>query len=756
MGIVVIGLSLGALNAASIRVLSVFQYWNESQSRVAHAVQAAGTSLYRYADTGNPAHYAKYLQAMRVPLLSIEVRAELDKPEPDLSLVIRRLEEAGFSSTSTTVGVRAHHYFSYLPAVQSVDALWRQSNIEFERLQRVGDQVHADHGAGKLDVDGAHAELEAIEASVERLAVPFRQTLQFASERMRRILGGFSLFFSTGLLLLIGLMSWRSLRQQEHESQRTRDELDERDQLYRAVLQNTPDAIYVFDPHTLCVVETNAAFRQLLGFDGDERGVAHLHDFVDQPPEEIAAVVQEVRRQPLLATPSKWRHRDGHTIVIEITAAGVKPDADGEAELICVIGRDLTAQRELNARLIEVDRLASMGNLATAVGHEINNPLAFITANIEFAWRSLLDERALIARLSEAAKLVDPVSNVVAELGIKRDTIIEALHDAVAGAARVRDVVRDLNTFTHWKVTESWIPVELEKVLDSAISIANNQIRHRATLVKDYAGGFYVEGTETRIAQVFLNLIVNAAQAIPSGDAAQNEIRVAAEIDGDFVVVSVSDTGVGMAPAVLERIYEPFMTTRAGNGGSGLGLPISKNIVESLGGRIEVQSEPGQGTCFRVWLCRAIPEIEAVAAIAVEAPRSTVARILVVDDEQRMGRAVQRTLGKSVTVVHETSAQDGLIRLETDEAFDLILCDLMMPHMNGVVFYGALASRQPELCERVIFISGGVFSDDVRQWLETHDIEVLEKPFDREKICRRVREAVESLERDANPAVHPE
>ncbi len=238
----------------------------------------------------------------------------------------------------------------------------------------------------------------------------------------------------------------------------------------------------------------------------------------------------------------------------------------------------------------EMDRMITIGILAAGVAHEINNPLSFVGGNIQFALR-LLEEDL------EEFELPNRVSNSLRKVS-------DALQDALVGSRRVRDVVRDLRRLAGGTDTDDYTiePVHVLDPLQSSLSIARKHIEQRARLVRDFEEVPEVMGNESKLGQVFLNLLINAAQAIPRGDVAANEVRVRAfERDKD-VVVSIRDSGTGIADEVFDKIFDPFFTTKPRNEGTGLGLAISYNIVRNLSGEIEVDTTPGEGTTFRVVL----------------------------------------------------------------------------------------------------------------------------------------------------------
>ncbi|HEY5373593.1 MAG TPA: ATP-binding protein [Polyangiaceae bacterium] len=376
----------------------------------------------------------------------------------------------------------------------------------------------------------------------------------------------------------------------------------------------------------------------------------------------------------------------------------------------------------------ETERMASLGTLAAGVAHEINNPLSYVLGSLDVGLRELGDLRELLrGRSGELAHISDAVA---------------ALDSAREGAERVRHIVRDLMDFSRAGGAGGEF-VDIEAILDAAIRVAWNEIRHRARLVKRYAGLSPVCGDEARLGQVFLNLIVNAAQAI-EGEPADNEIVISTRREDGSAVIEVSDTGSGIAESQLPRVFEAFFTTKAVGSGVGLGLSICRGIVASLGGEISVSSEPRRGTTFKVVLPFAPEESAARRAVAEPPPEeaeSARCRILIIDDEPLLGQTLLYAFKGRHDVSICTSGRDGLKRLESDASFDLVLCDLMMPDVSGSAVYESVRQSHPELLHRFVFMTGGAFTDRAREFLAQYPGEQLEKPFniaDVEKMLRRM------------------
>jgi PAS domain S-box-containing protein len=374
----------------------------------------------------------------------------------------------------------------------------------------------------------------------------------------------------------------------------------------------------------------------------------------------------------------------------------------------CVIGtdQDITDSKELVARVVFSDRMVSVGTLAGGVAHEINNPLAVISANLE-----LLSER-------HANDLT---------------------HEALQGVERIRAIVRGLMLFSRAD-TQRRTRVDVHHVLELALSITTNEIRHRAQLVKSYGTLPMVDGNEARLGHVFINLLMNAVEAIPDGHADRNKITIATSSDAGWAVVEIRDTGAGIAPSVQGRIFDPFFTTKPVGKGTGLGLSICHGIVRSLGGEITVASELGRGSVFRV----SLPPTAGTAPApqAPVPPRELTpqrGKLLIVDDEVLFAGSLRRLLSSEHDVSVMNSGREALDRISAGERFDVILCDLMMPEVSGVDLHTELLRIVPEQANRMIFLTGGAFTRGSQQFLESTTNRWFEKPCDLNELRAAVR-----------------
>ncbi len=415
----------------------------------------------------------------------------------------------------------------------------------------------------------------------------------------------------------------------------------------------------------------------------------------------------------------RWRRKDGGYRTTEAIAASVDFAGRGAALLVA---RDVTERVAFQYQLLQRDRMAALGTLSAGVAHEINNPLTYLLVNLDHVLR----------RLRAASASDDPFAALANDSGGLAGLVLSLQH-SVDGANRVRQIVRDLLTFSQGNVEQRGI-TDVRGIVESAVQMAWHEIRHRARLTKSLGDVPPVDANEGRLGQVFLNLLVNAAQAIPEGNADKNEIRVSTRTDTHgSAVIEVSDTGSGIAPEDMPCIFDPFFTTK-GENGTGLGLAISHGTVRGLGGDIQVSSVPGKGSTFRVVLPPAKPWRGSIAPASAQVGGAHRSRLLIVDDERLVGEAIARSLAEESDVEVVTDAKQALLRIGAGERYDVILCDLLMPVMTGMDLYAEVVRAAPKLAGRIVFMTGGAFTMRARAFLESVGNQCLEKPLDMSKL----------------------
>ncbi|WP_164010834.1 PAS domain S-box protein [Pyxidicoccus trucidator] len=499
--------------------------------------------------------------------------------------------------------------------------------------------------------------------------------------------------------------------------------LQRSEQNFRRLIDTAPEGIFVHSNSRF--VYANPTLLKALGYDD-------ASELIGQPiwsivhPDDLDVVRQRVRDAvsgelaPLKEI--RYLRRDGTWYDAE--SVGLPVEFDGEKSVV-VMSRDVTERKRAQTQLLQNDRMVLAGTLAAGVGHEINNPLTYVMANLDSAMEALA---RLGGALSEA---VPDGPGTVAWSTTLRETE-GLLKEAQEGASRVRNIVRDLR-FISRQDEERLEAVDVREPLDFSINMASSALRHRARLIKQYEPVPLIHADASRLGQVFLNLLVNAAQAIPEGNSEAHHVTVRVHpAPAGCVAVEVTDSGGGIPANVLPRIFDPFFTTKPVGQGTGLGLAICHSLIRNLGGDITVQSEVGRGTTFTVILPPA-PEKPVVATPVAPAPAPPTERkgqVLVIDDEPPVGRSLARIIGPRHQVTLMGSGEEALAAFSAGKSYDAVFCDLMMPGLSGMDLYEKIRVSSPELSRRFIFITGGSYTARARQFLEGVPNRQLEKPFD--------------------------
>jgi PAS domain S-box-containing protein len=494
----------------------------------------------------------------------------------------------------------------------------------------------------------------------------------------------------------------------------------ELEEQHRTLLDNAPLIIFRLNPRTTELVYLNRHAERLLGVPTrealDTRGFLRA---AHADPEGVAAFDAAVARAQsgtgALPYEARLRRRHGE----EITARGiVYPLLSEPGGVVAIEGvlADVSAEQAARTRLIQNDRLSTLGTLAAGVAHEINNPAAFILLGLD-----MLDRLLHGAGVKMEPAVARSAQDLVSEL---RDSI-----------RRIVDIARDLRLFASPPAPEGSrrTVVDVNRTVEGAISLTRGQILERAQLVRRFEEVPPVIMDDGRLGQVVVNLLVNAAQAIQKTLARDHTVTVGTRSDGRVVEIDVRDTGVGIAEDNLSRIWQPFFTTK-GPDGTGLGLSISREIIERAGGTIRAESPavlggPGDGARFVISL-PAAGRGDAVTPISSPLPRMPPERVsvLVVEDEASLARALAEELGR----MHEVVVAEGALRaldLLAKQRFDVVLCDLRMPDMSGEALYSEVAARDPPQAAGFIFMTGVGFGADVERFLASAGRPVLEKPF---------------------------
>ncbi|HEX3757488.1 MAG TPA: response regulator [Kofleriaceae bacterium] len=493
------------------------------------------------------------------------------------------------------------------------------------------------------------------------------------------------------------------------------NQLRERERWFAAALRSIDDAVITVDPAGR-ITFANPAAERLTGA------------AADQVLGQIAA--QRLRfAAPAPAAPLDEALRDRRTLEIHEaaldTADGRRLVSGSAAPVLhgsdllgaVVVLRDVTERTRMQRQLELADRLASLGTLTSGVAHQINNPLAVVLANGSFL-RGELDELAAGLGESEAERT----------LAERLQELSQVQGEITSAGWRIGKIVSDLKSFSRPSDSPS-ATADVARAIGWAVRTTEHEFRHRARVTEDVADLPPAVADEARLGQVFVNLLMNAAQAFAPGTAG-HEVAIRGRTEGDRIVIEVRDNGPGIAPDHVRRIFEPFFTTKGIGHGTGLGLSVCHGIVTSAGGAIEVDSELGRGTTFRVILATEAPPAR-VAAPPPAVPAGPVrrGRILVVDDDPMVHRTIKRLL-RDQDLMCADNGREALALFERGERFDLVLSDLLMPIMTGIELHEQLVAIDPAQADRVAFMTGGaVVTTQVQDFLRSVPNPTLEKPF---------------------------
>jgi len=484
------------------------------------------------------------------------------------------------------------------------------------------------------------------------------------------------------------------------DPKRAQDTLARSEARYRHLVESASDAIVTLDANGRFTTVNHAA-ENISGYKREELVGQWFAPMLpdDDLPKALGHFQQALSGETGLFE-SQFYRKDGEIRTISITYSTPQKDE----EVLCLI-RDVTDQKMLQEQLIQSEKMSAIGQLVSGVAHELNNPLAGISA---------------FAQLLLAEKRFPPDQRTAAE------TIYSE-------ARRASRIVQNLLTFARQHKAEK-VPTAINQVLDDTLELRGYELRVRGIDVRrEYDESIPETMADAhQLQQVFLNLITNAEQAMEQKDGHHHRLTVSTRRNGDAIRIEVEDTGAGIPANLIERIFNPFFTTKPTGSGTGLGLSISLGIVREHEGKIWAENSPQSGARFVVEIPITEPRTsgEHASITHVQLQGADSLRVLVIDDEASVRVSLQRYLaGKGHQVETTASGEDGLLRLKASK-YDAVILDMRMPDLSGEQLYERLRSNDPSHAERVIFTTGDLVNEQMRRFLDGTGRPCVSKPFE--------------------------
>ncbi|HLW99052.1 MAG TPA: PAS domain S-box protein [Candidatus Acidoferrales bacterium] len=538
-----------------------------------------------------------------------------------------------------------------------------------------------------------------------------------------------------GLLALIFVFDVYVIFQQV-QIYRFRKQLAVREELFRLISENAVDMIALVDVDGTRLYNS-PSYQRILGYSAEElRGISPIDQIHPDDRQKVIDAAKEAQTSGRgRRLEYRIRHRDGRWFTLESTASAVR-NREGKVEKLVIVNRDITERKHLEEQLHLSQRLEAVGRLSGGVAHDFNNLLGVI-----IGYGEALQER--IPRDDPNREAIDEIQKA----GQRAAALARQLL-AVSRKQVLEPRILSLNS----------IALDVEKVLRRTIG-ADIQLEFN---LASHLG--MVRADRGQIEQVIMNLAINARDAMPNGGLLMIETEPA-ELDyadslikpyvvpGRYILLKVTDTGCGMDSDTQSRIFEPFFTTKEKGKGTGLGLAMAYGIVKQSGGYIWVDSEPGHGTTFKIFL----PEVEGTPEDVEEsAPAFQIGQsrgvILLVEDESSLRKLTKRTLIKSGHTVLEASNADQALYFakQSDTHIDVLLTDVIMPGMNGRLLAEAVSALRPGI--PVLYMSGYDDGELSTKGVLKPGMSILRKPFSRDQLVQAVEEVLIAITEGKAPS----
>ena len=507
--------------------------------------------------------------------------------------------------------------------------------------------------------------------------------------------------------------------------------MDSRETVFARLVEAVREGVYIgiLGPETTSTLAANSHLKLIFGYPSDapDEQVRPFDRECFGDPQARQALFERLAADGLVTNYLlRMRRVDNVSLWIELTARADPPASDGAMRVEALM-RDVSERKKLDDekrdiyhQLLQAEKMAALGQTISGVAHELNNPLATI-----LNWAERLTQKS---RLDAAAR--------------------RGLEIILSESERAARIVRTLLTFARKRQTTRMM-VDVNQIVRETLALRSYEQRvSNITVITALAAGLppvFADGYQLQ--QVLLNLIINAEQAMLSAHG--RGVLVARTwhiLDQDVVVLEINDDGPGVPDEVQPKIFDPFFTTKDVGKGTGLGLTVAYEIIQEHGGRIHLESRPGAGASFLVELPvtgAALPQATSVHTRARTVLEGlTGASVLVIEDEAALATAVTDALRDAgYRTERAADGEEALMRIK-EHPFDLVICDLKMPRMDGKTFYRTLTQAVPTLAKRVIFMTGDVAGPDAEQFLKETGCRWLAKPFRLRDLVRAVGEGL--------------
>jgi PAS domain S-box-containing protein len=638
-------------------------------------------ATYQLIFTGEGNRYQSFVESLKVPLGDKAARLELEKSDPVDEIIIQGFSDGGNHPADIPTMIFLYKYFKNTNYIRKAIEQWKTGDKLIEQLLEIGEQTNRKIANNSMSKEQTAQTLASIDALQKKLneaenqfsynmsaAARWAANLLFVSMLIFTLVGSILCFIM--LRLIAGIVSDLNHKKTQLENQAEQEsalkkELQESEEKYRLLVDNANDAILIIQDERIKFF--NPAALKLTGYPAGE--------FLEMPfklfihPIDRSTVVDRYKKRikgdDVLSTYNcRFIKKQGEEVWVQVNAVRTMWE---EREATLTFCRDITQLRAVESRLQQAERMESIGTLAGGIAHDFNNILSAIIGYTEL---SLFD-------------------------ATKGTPLEHNLQEVYTAAKRARDLVKQILAFAR-QSDEEQKPIQVDIIAKEVLKLIRSTIPTTIEVKENIESHSLIMGNPSQVHQVFMNLCSNAAQAMEDAGGVlevvladvehndQSPLPLSGLKPGNYLKITVSDTGLGISPDIIGSIFEPYFTTKGVGKGTGMGLALTHGIIESYGGKIAVDSELGKGTIFSIYL-PITKKRDDHRPYEKEILPSGIERILFVDDELPIANMSSRLLEQlGYRVTFRTSSVEALelFRSKPND-FDLVITDMTMPNMTG-------------------------------------------------------------------------